>query len=167
MLAELSQKMTLTILEHLLDALLELGLRGNTRAVDVVDTRADVAGVSLVNEDLEELGVRLGVLDGEDIGIQGGDGWRQSQSLWLTRGNNQHTVEEVLELGVAEVRVDLSRVLNTGGGQLEAVDGPLEVGVTLRALAERETLLEDSSVSAFTIWAGEHDLHEEPAHRPG
>jgi hypothetical protein len=138
------------ILEHLLDALLELGLRGNTRAVDVVDTRADVAGVSLVNEDLEELGVRLGVLDGEDIGIQGGDG-----------------VEEVLELGVAEVRVDLSRVLNTGGGQLEAVDGPLEVGVTLRALAERETLLEDSSVSAFTIWAGEHDLHEEPAHRPG
>jgi hypothetical protein len=50
------------------------------------------------------------------------------------------TVEEVLELGVAEVGVDLSRVLNTGGGQLEAVDGPLEVGVTLRALAERETL---------------------------
>jgi hypothetical protein len=108
MLAESSQKMTLTILEHLLDALLELGLRGNTRAVDVVDTRADVAGVSLVNEDLEELGVRLGVLDGEDIGIQGGDGWRQSQSLWSTRDNNQHTMEEVLELGVAEVRVDLS-----------------------------------------------------------
>jgi hypothetical protein len=55
-------------------------------------------------------------------------------------------VEEVLELRVAEVRVDLSRVLDAGGGQLEAVDGPLEIGVTLGALAERETLL-DWSVS--------------------
>jgi len=42
--------------------------------VDVVDTRADVAGVGLVNEDLEELGVRLGVLNGENIGIQSGNG---------------------------------------------------------------------------------------------
>jgi hypothetical protein len=65
----------LTELEHLLDALDELRLGGNTRAVDVVDTRADVAGVVLVNEDLEELGIGLGVLNGENIGIQGGDGW--------------------------------------------------------------------------------------------
>lgn len=112
-------------LEHLLNALLELLLGGNTGGVDVVDTGADVAGVGLVNEDLEELGIRLGVLNGEDIGIEGSDG-----------------VEEVLELGVAEVRVDLGRVLNTGGGELEAVDGPLEVGVTLRALAEGKTLTE-------------------------
>jgi hypothetical protein len=51
-------------------------------------------------------------------------------------------VEEVLELRVAEVGVDLSRVLNASSGKLEAVDSPLEVGVTLRALPERETLTE-------------------------
>ena len=42
--------------------------------MNVVDTRADVAGVSLVNEDLEELGIGLGVLNGENIGIQSGNG---------------------------------------------------------------------------------------------
>ena len=58
--------------------------------MDVVDTRADVARVSLVNKDLEELGIGLAVLNGENIGIQSSNG-----------------VEEVLELGVAEVRVGL------------------------------------------------------------
>ena len=61
-------------LKHLLDALLELLLGGHTGAVDVVDTGTNVTGVGLINEDLEELGIRLGVLDGENIGIQGGDG---------------------------------------------------------------------------------------------
>lgn len=111
--------------KHLLDALLELVKGGDTRRVDVVDTRADVAGVLLVNEDLEELGIGLGVLDGEDIGIEGSDG-----------------VEEVLELRVAEVGVNLSGVLNTSGGELEGVDSPLEVGVTLLTLAEGKTLTE-------------------------
>lgn len=117
--------MKLTELEHLGDALLELSLVGNTRGVDIVDTGANVAGVLLVNEDLEELGIGLGVLDGEDIGIQSSNG-----------------MEKVLELRVAEVRVDLRGVLNTSSGELEAVDSPLEVGVTFRALAERETLTE-------------------------
>ena len=44
----------------------------------------------------QELGVRLAVLDGEDVGIEGSDG-----------------VEEILEFGVTEVRVDLGRVLDT------------------------------------------------------
>lgn len=114
----------LTVLQHLLDALLELSLVGNTGAVDIVDTRSNVAGVSLVDEHLEQLGVGLGVLNGENISIQRGDG-----------------VEEVLELRVAEVAVDLGRVLDASGGQLEAVDGPAEVSLSLRSLAERETLL--------------------------
>jgi len=59
-------------------------------------------------------------------------------SLGIAR--RRHTIEEVLELGVAEVRVDLSRILDASGGQLEAVHSPLEVGIALRALAERETL---------------------------
>ena len=56
----------------------------------------------------------------------------------------RHTVEEVLELRVAEVRVDLSRILDAGGGKLEAVDGPLEIGITLSALAQGKTLLHGS-----------------------
>jgi len=51
-------------------------------------------------------------------------------------------MEEVLELRVAEVRVNLGGVLNTGSGKLEAVNGPLEVGVALRSLAKRKALLE-------------------------
>ena len=64
-------------------------------------------------------------------------------------------MEEVLELRVAEVGVNLGRVLNSGGGQLEAVDSPLEVGVTLRALPERETLLINLSASMLTILNGQ------------
>jgi hypothetical protein len=111
------------VLKHLLDTLLELSLGGDTRAVDVIDTGANVTRVRLVNKDLEELGIGLGVLNGENVGIQRSDG-----------------MEEVLELRVAEVGVNLSGVLNTSSGELEAVDSPLEVGVTLRALAERKTL---------------------------
>lgn len=93
--------------------------------MDVVDTWANVTWVSLVNEDLQELSIRLGVLDGENIGIKGSD-----------------SVEEVLELGVAEVGVDLGRVLNTGDRQAERLDSPVEVSLTLLAGAEWETLTE-------------------------
>jgi hypothetical protein len=82
-----------------------------------------VARIGLVNEDLQELGIRLGVLDGQDVGIQSADG-----------------VEEVLELRVTEVRVDLSGVLDTSSRELEAVDGPLQVGITLLARAKGKTL---------------------------
>lgn len=116
-------------LKHLLDAVLDLLLAGNTRRVDVVDTRADVARVSLVNKDLQELGVRLAVLDGENISVKSGNG-----------------VEEVLELGVAEVRVDLGGVLDTGNGETEGLDSPIQVSLTLLAGAERETLTESRLV---------------------
>ncbi|TFA99429.1 hypothetical protein CCMA1212_008781 [Trichoderma ghanense] len=87
--------------------------------------RSDVAGVGRVNEDAQQLGIGLAVLNGQNVGIEGSDG-----------------VEEVLELRVAEVGVDLSGVLDAGGGQAESVDGPLEVSITLLAGAERETLTE-------------------------
>ncbi|GKT83088.1 LOW QUALITY PROTEIN: hypothetical protein Ct61P_00938 [Colletotrichum tofieldiae] len=123
-----------TVVEHLLDAGLDLLFGRNTRGVDVVDTRADVAGVGLLLEDTEELGVRLAVLDGQDIGIQRGDG-----------------VEEVLELGVAEVGVDLGGVLDAGSRQLEGVDGPVEVGLALLAGAERETLTQSRLVDLDAV----------------
>jgi len=42
--------------------------------VDVIDTGSDVTGVRLINEDLEQLSVGLGVLNGENIGIQSSNG---------------------------------------------------------------------------------------------
>lgn len=109
-------------LEHLLDAVLDLLLGRNTWGVDIVDTWTDVAWVSLIDEDAQELSIRLGVLNGENIGVKSGDG-----------------VEEVLELGVTEVGVDLGRVLNTGGGKAESLDGPGEVGGALLSSTEWET----------------------------
>lgn len=105
--------------------------------MDVVDTRADVAGVLRVNEDTEELGIGLAVLNGQNVGIEGRDG-----------------VEEVLELRVAEVRVDLSGVDDAGGGETESIDSPLEVGVALRAGAERETLTESRLIDLDDVNAG-------------
>ena len=105
--------------------------------MDVVDTGSDVSGVSLVDEDVEKLGIRLAVLDGEDISIESGNG-----------------VEEVLELRVTEVRVDLSGVLDTGGGETESLDGPVEVGLTLLAGAERETLTESGLIDLDDIDTG-------------
>ena len=132
----------LEVLEHLLDAVLDLLLAGNSRRVDVVDTGANVSGVVLVNEDLEELGIRLAVLDGEDISIKGGNG-----------------VEEVLELRVAEVTVDLSGVLDTSGGELEAVDGPVEVVLTLLAGTERETLTKSGLVNLDDVDASSLEVN--------
>lgn len=57
------------VLKHLLDAVLDLLLAGNTGRVDVVDTRSNVTGVGLVDEDLEQLGIRLAVLNAQNIGI--------------------------------------------------------------------------------------------------
>jgi len=127
----------LEVLKHLLDAVLDLLLAGNSGRVDVVDTGTDVSGVVLVNEDLEELSVTLAVLDGEDISVEGGDG-----------------VEEVLELRVTEVRVNLSGVLDTSSRKLEAVYGPVEVSLTLLAGTERETLTESRLVNLDDVNTG-------------
>jgi hypothetical protein len=97
----------LQVRKHLREAVLDLLLRGNTRRVDVVHTRANVARVRLVLKDLEELGVALAVLNRQNVGVERSNG-----------------VEEVLELRVAEVRVDLSRVLHASTRKLERVDGP-------------------------------------------
>jgi hypothetical protein len=129
------------VLQHLADSVLDLLLAWDTRRVDIVDTGADVAGVSLVDEDLEELGVRLAVLDGEDISIESGNG-----------------VEEVLELGVAEVGVNLGRVFDTRDGESERLDSPVEVRFTLLASTERKTFtqsrlidLDDEDAGGFEV----------------
>ena len=77
-------------LKHGLEAVLDLSLGGNTRRVDVVNTRADLVGVAVLLEGLEQLEVALGRLDGDDVGVKTLDGG-----------------EDVIEVGVAEVRVGL------------------------------------------------------------
>ena len=99
-------------LGHVGDTVLDLLLSRDTGRVDVVDTGANLVGVAVGLEDVKELEVGLGSLDGDDIGVKGLDGG-----------------EDVSEVRVAEVRVDLDIVLNTRGGKTERVDGPLEVGV--------------------------------------
>ena len=84
--------------------------------MDVVDTRADLVGVSVLLEGLEKLHVTLGCLDGDDISIETLDGW-----------------EDVVKVGVAEMRVSLELIGDTGCGKFEGVNSPLEVGVPVRA----------------------------------
>ena len=117
-------------MEHLLDAVLDLLLAGNTGRVDVVDTGSNVTRVGLVNEDLEELSIRLAVLNAQNIGIQRSNG-----------------VEEVLEFRVTEVRVDLSAIGNTSGGQAESLNSPGKVLLTLLTGTERETLTKSGLVN--------------------
>ena len=97
--------------------------------MNIVNAGANVARVGLVDEDLEELSIGLAVLNGQNIGIESGNG-----------------VEEVLELRVAEVGVDLSAISDTSGGELEGVNSPLEVGGASVTSAEGQTLTESGLV---------------------
>lgn len=80
-------------LEHGCDPVLDLLLSRNTGRVDVVDTWADLVGVLVVAEDLDELEVGLGRLDGDDVGVE-----------TLDRG------EDVGKVGVAEAGRGSARV---------------------------------------------------------
>ena len=98
--------------------------------MDIVDTGTNVAGVGLIHKDFEELGVRFAVLDGEYISVKGSNG-----------------VEEVLELGVAEVGVNLGRVFDARDGESERLDSPVEVRFTLLASTERKTFTESRLIN--------------------
>ena len=82
--------------------------------MDVVNTWANLVGISVVLERLEQLHVALGRLDRDNISIQTLDRW-----------------EDVVKVGVAEVRVGLGGVCNASGGETEGVDGPGEVAVPI------------------------------------
>lgn len=106
--------------KHLLDAVLDLLLRRNTRGVDIVDTWANDVRVAELLECRKELHVALGGLNRDDIGVE-----------TLNGG------EDVVEVGVAEMRVGLSRVADTCSRKLEGVDGPAEVVIPVNS-AERQ-----------------------------
>jgi hypothetical protein len=78
--------------------------------MDVVDARANLVGVTIVLESVEKLHVTLRCLDGNDISIKTLDRW-----------------EDVIEIGVAEVRVSLQCVRYTSSGKLEGINSPFQV----------------------------------------
>ena len=99
-------------LKHGADSVLDFLLRRDTRGVDVVDTRANHVRVAVLLESSEQLHVTLRGFNGDNISIETLDRW-----------------EDVVEVGVAEVRVSLRGITDTSGGQLEGVNCPAEVVV--------------------------------------
>lgn len=89
---------------------MHLLLTGDTGGVDIEATGSDLVGVRVGLEDIEELQVRLGSLNRDDISIESND-----------------VSEDGVEVGVTEVRVDLGLVLDSSGGETERVDSPGEV----------------------------------------
>src|SRR5437667_1789239 len=78
--------------------------------VNVVHTRADLVGILVVLESLQQLRAGAGVLDRDHIRIHALD-------------HPQH----VVELAVAHMRVNLRAVTHPGGREAEGVHGPLQV----------------------------------------
>lgn len=117
--------------------------------MDVVDTGADLVGVTVLLEGVKQLHVSLGGLDGDDISIETLDGG-----------------EDVVEVGVAEVGVGLELVGDTSGGELERVNSPLEVGVPVRA-TERETLTNGGLVDLDGVDTGVLEIDDLVAESEG
>lgn len=129
-------------LDHGGNSVLDLLLRGDTRRVDVVDTRADLVGVAVRLEDIKELEVGLGSLDGDDISVKS-----------LDRG------EDVSKVRVTEVGVDLDVVLNTRGGESERVNGPGKVVVPV-GLSEGKTLSDSGLVDLDSLDTGVGEVND-------
>ena len=82
--------------------------------MDIVNTRTNLVGVSVMLEGLKQLHVALGCLDRDDVGIQTLDGR-----------------EDIIKVGVAEVGVGLGGIGDTGGGETERVNSPSEVSIPI------------------------------------
>src|SRR5712664_1093753 len=96
---------------HALQCATDLRDGRHTRRVDVVDTRADLVGILVVLESLQQLRAGAGVLDRDHIRIHALD-----------------HLQHVVELAVAHVRVNLRAVAHPRGRQAEGVYRPLQVG---------------------------------------
>ena len=101
-------------LEHGTQTLLDLLASRDTRRVDIVNTRTDLVRISVVLEGLEQLHVALGRLDRDDIGIQALD-----------------RREDIIEIGVTEVRVGLGGIGNASSGETEGINGPGEIVIPI------------------------------------
>ena len=103
-------------LKHGLETVLNLLLSGDTWGVDIVNPRTNLVGVAVMLEGIEQFHVALRSLDRDDISIQTLNGW-----------------EDIIEVGIAEVRMSLELVSNASSGQFERVHSPFEVSIPVAA----------------------------------
>lgn len=94
----------------------DLLFAGNTWGVDVVDTRTDLIGVTVLLEGLQQFHVALRELDRNDIGVK-----------------TFNRRENIAEVGVAEVGMSLSVITDTRCSELKGVNRPFQVLVPVRA----------------------------------
>src|SRR6267143_1118906 len=95
---------------HALQGAGDLRRRGHARRMDVVHTGADLIGILVLLEALQQLRAGAGVLDRDHIRIHPLD-----------------HLQHVVELAVAHVRVNLGGVTHTSRRQPEGVHGPPQV----------------------------------------
>src|SRR5437763_6416475 len=103
----------LRVAQHALHALQgrdDLGRTRHPRRVDVVHPRADLVGILVLAERLQQLGARARAFDRDDVRVHLLD-----------------HADDVVELAVTHVGVDLGRVRHAARGQAERVHRPVEV----------------------------------------
>lgn len=82
--------------------------------MNVINTGADLIRVAVLFESMQELHVTLGRLNRDDISVEALNGR-----------------EDVIEVGIAEVRVSLESIRDASSGELERINGPFKVAVPI------------------------------------
>lgn len=90
--------------------------------MDVVNTRTNLVGIAVVLEGIQKLHITLRGFDRNDIRVQALNGGK-----------------DIVKVGITEVGMSLELVGNTGGGQFEGVNSPLEVCIPIAA-AKRQLM---------------------------
>ena len=93
--------------------------------MDIVNAGPNLVCISVVLEGLDQLQVALRCLNGNDISVQTLDGW-----------------ENVIKIGIAEVRVGLKGISHTSSGEAEGINGPGEVMLPVNT-TERQLKMND------------------------
>ena len=88
--------------------------------MNVVNAGADVVGVFRLDKGVEQFHFRARAFDGNHVRVHGGNG-----------------VNNIVEFGIAHVRVNLRGVLHAGCGQFKGVDRPFEI-IRPRCPAQRQ-----------------------------
>ena len=117
--------------------------------MDVIHTRPDLVGVAVLFEGVQELHVALGGLDGDDIGVKALDGR-----------------EDVVKVGVAEVRVSLQSIRDASSAELERINSPFKVAVPINTTKRELKRVYFSTIDNCRLLQYLHP-HEWQARRPG
>ena len=118
-----------------LEPLCDLFFTRNTRGVNVIDSRADLVGITETLECMQQFLVTLRELDGNDISVQALDRW-----------------ENIIKVRVAEVRMSLGFIRDTGSGKFEGVHRPLQVFIPIRTAQWQLEVKKESRVRHVDLY---------------